>query len=174
MKQQLLLLEDVDGLGRCGEVVTAKPGFVRNFLLPQQKALVADKHTLKLQTRLKEEREKLALVDRAESEKFAASLQGLTISTEVKVDTEGRMYGSVTSVDIVRLLQAKGFPLERKNVVLLQPLKKLGTHTVNLKLKEGVLGTFILEITPEGGPFVRAAAPAPAAVEEAEDESDEE
>ena len=60
MKQQLLLLEDVDGLGRSGDVVTAKPGFSRNFLLPQSKAVIADKRTLKVQARLKAEREKRA------------------------------------------------------------------------------------------------------------------
>ena len=61
MKQQLLLLEDVDGLGRSGDVVTAKPGFIRNFLLPQKKAVTADKRTLKMQARLKEERERKRL-----------------------------------------------------------------------------------------------------------------
>ena len=68
MKQSLLLLKDVDGLGRSGEVVSAKPGFVRNFLLPQKHAVIADKHTLKMQARLQEERARHAEVDRKEAE----------------------------------------------------------------------------------------------------------
>ncbi len=166
MKQQLLLLEDVDGLGRSGDVVTAKPGFIRNFLLPQKKALVADKRTLKMQTRLKEEREKRALVDKGEAEKFAASIKDLVIATEVKVDPDGKMYGSVTTIDIARLLQSKGYGIERKNVLIQQPLKSLGVHTVNLRLKEGVLASFSLDIQPEGGPIAPKQQPeAPAPVE---------
>ena len=153
MKQQLLLLEDVDGLGRSGDVVTAKPGFIRNFLLPQKKAVTADKRTLKMQARLKEEREKRASVDRKEAEEFAAKLQGFVLTTEVKIDPDGKMYGSVTALDVARLLQGKGYELEKKNVVLLQPIRVLGTHTINLKLKEGVPATFSLEIQPEGGPL---------------------
>lgn len=151
MKQQLLLLDDVDGLGRSGDVVTAKPGFIRNFLLPQKKAVIADKNTLKMQARLKEEREKKAAVDRKEAEGLAAKLAGVVISTEVKIDPEGKMYGSVTSLDIARLIQAEGYPIERKNVLLSHPIKNLGRHTVELKLKEGVLASFMLEVIPEGG-----------------------
>jgi len=151
MKQQLLLLEDVDGLGRSGDVVTAKPGFIRNFLLPQQKAVIADKHTLKMQARLKAEREKKALVDRKESAELAEKIKDMVIVTEVKVDPDGKMYGSVTTLDIARLLQGKGYQLERKNILIPQPLKNLGSHTINLKLKEGVPASFTLEIQPEGG-----------------------
>lgn len=153
MKQQLLLLDDVDGLGRSGDVVTAKPGFIRNFLLPQKKAVIADKQTIKMQARLKEEREKRAAVDRKESEGMAAKLASVVISTEVKIDPEGKMYGSVTTLDISRLLQDKGYQIERKQVLLPQPIKNLGTHTINLRLKEGVPATFTLEVTPEGGPL---------------------
>lgn len=153
MKQQLLLLEDVDGLGRSGDVVTAKPGFIRNFLLPQKKAVTADKRTLKMQARLQEEREKKTIIDRGESERLAEKIKGLVITTEVKVDPEGKMYGSVSTLDIARLLQEKGYTLERKSILILQPLKTLGTHTINLRLKEGVPAEFTLEIQPEGGPL---------------------
>lgn len=153
MRQQLLLLEDVDGLGRSGDVVTAKPGFIRNFLLPQKKAVIADKRTLKMQARLKEEREKRASVDRKEAEEFAESLKTLVLTTEVKVDPDGKMYGSVTTLDIARLLQEKGYAIERKNIILPQALKSLGTHPINLRLKEGVPALFTLEIQPEGGPL---------------------
>ncbi len=151
MKQNLLLLEDVDGLGRSGDVVTAKPGFIRNFLLPQKKAVIADKQTLKMQARLKEEREKRAAVDRKEAEELAAKFAELVLSTEVKIDPDGKMYGSVTTLDIARLLQENGYAIERKNVLLAHPIKTMGVHSIELKLKEGVPATFKLEVTPEGG-----------------------
>ena len=153
MKQQLLLLKDVIGLGRSGDVVTANPGYTRNFLLPQKKAVIAGKQTLKMQTRLKEDREKRAAVDRKEGEEMAAKLAEVVISIEVKADPEGKMYGSVTSHDIARLMQEKGHQIERKNIVLPHPIKILGKHIINLKLREGVPATFTLEVTPEGGPL---------------------
>lgn len=150
-KNQLLLLDDVDGLGRQGDVVSAKQGFVRNYLLPQKKAMIADKHTLLLQAKLQEERAKKTILDRKEAELLAAKLASLMVRTEVKVDPEGKMYGSVAAVDIVKLLQEKGFAIEKRQIVLTHPLRALGSHTISLKLKEGVMASFALEVEPEGG-----------------------
>lgn len=151
MRQQLLLLEDIDGLGRSGEIVTAKPGFIRNFLLPKKKAVIADKLTLKLQAKLQEERGKRAAVDRADAEKLAKALADLVLETEVKVDRDGKMYGSVTQLEIARLLQDKGYEIDRKHVTLPQAVKRLGKHEIPLRLKEGVLATVVLVVKPEGG-----------------------
>jgi len=177
MKQQLLLLKDVHGLGRSGDVVTAKPGFIRNFLLPQKRAVIADKNTLKMQTRLKQEREKQAAVDRKGAEELAVQLKDLVLTTEEKSDREGKMYGSVTALDIARMLQEKGHTLDRKNIVLPQPLKTIGVHKVELKLIEGVAGSIMVDIQPEGGPLPvkkpEEAAPAPEASPESPEASPE-
>jgi large subunit ribosomal protein L9 len=149
MKQQLLLLEDIDGLGRSGEIVSAKPGFVRNFLLPQKKAVFADRNTLKLQARLQEERSKRAAVDRAEAEKLAEELAGVIVTAIVKVDRDGKLYGSVSQLEMAKLLQERGYVIERKSIVLPQAIKQMGKHTIPLRLKEGVKATFTLEVKPE-------------------------
>lgn len=154
MKMQLLLIEDVDNLGRSGDVVTAKRGFVRNFLIPGKKAVIANKQTLKRQAALKAEREKRAAVDKKEAEALALKLVDFKIRHEAKVDPEGNMYGSVTQHDLVELLGAKGFVVEKSNVVLQQPIRALGPHTIQLKLKEGVRSSFLLEIHPEGGEWL--------------------
>ncbi len=151
MKQQILLLDDVHGLGRSGDVVTAKPGFIRNFLLPKKRAVIADKHTLKMQTKLREEREKKAAQDRKEAETFAAKLKSVVIETEVKVDPEGRMYGSVTATELAQMLKDSGHALDKKNIVLPHAIKTLGTHSIALRLREGVEAKFTLEVKPEGG-----------------------
>lgn len=151
MRQQLLLLEDVDGLGRSGDIVSPKPGHTRNYLLPKLKAVIADKHTLKMQTKLKEERAKQAEIDRKESEVYAEKLKGVVLEQTVKVDTEGKLYGSVTQMEIVQLLQDAGHDLERRNLLLSHPIKTLGTHTVKLRLKEGVEAEVQLKVIPEGG-----------------------
>jgi large subunit ribosomal protein L9 len=149
-KKQLLLLEDVDGLGRSGDIVTPKaPGFVRNYLLPQKKAVIADKSTLSMQARLKEEREKRAVVDRKEAEELAVKIAELTLTTKVKVDPEGKMYGSVTTIDIANLLQEKGYDIRRQHILIGGAIKTLGKHVINVRLKEGVQTKVTLEIEQE-------------------------
>lgn len=149
-KQQLLLLDDVDSLGRKGEIVSAKPGYVRNFLLPRGLAVVASANTLRKQESLKAEREKQAIIDRQESESLAKQLEGMVLETKVKVDPEGHMYGSVTPNDIAKLFAEKGFAVERRYILINKPIKESGMHKVPLKLKEGILVHCQLSIIPEG------------------------
>jgi large subunit ribosomal protein L9 len=149
MANQLLLVEDVEDLGRSGDLVKVRPGYARNFLLPQQKAVIADKRTLRMQARLKEERAKKAEVDKKEAEILAGKINGMELNISVKVDPEGHMYGSVGAVDIARLFEEQGHPVEKRNVVLPQPIKALGVHTIALKLKEGVPASITLTIAAE-------------------------
>jgi large subunit ribosomal protein L9 len=150
MKQQLLLLEDVDSLGQKGEIVSAKPGYMRNFLLPRGFAVVATPNMLRKQERLRSERAQQAVVDRQESETLAQKIEGISLDINVKVDPEGHMYGSVSANDVVDLFKEKGFELERKNVQLNKPLKITGIHPLVIKLKEGVTARCQLNIIPEG------------------------
>ncbi|MBS0605198.1 MAG: 50S ribosomal protein L9 [Verrucomicrobia bacterium] len=150
MRNQLLLLEDVEDLGRSGDVVSVKPGYSRNFLVPQKKAVVADKFTLRMQAKLKEERAKRAELDRAEAEALSKKIDGMILSIEVKVDPDGHMYGSVAAADIVRLFEGEGIVIERRNVALVHPIKALGAHSIQLKLKEGVPAQITLHVVSEG------------------------
>lgn len=150
MKQQLLLLEDVDALGKKGEVVSAKPGYIRNFLLPRGLAVIASPNTLRKQERLKAEREKQAIIDRQESESLAKQIEGLVLETKVKVDPEGHMYGSVSALDIAQLFHEKAIPIEKKYIQLTRPIKETGAHKITLKLKEGITVLCELKIIPEG------------------------
>lgn len=151
MANKLLLLEDVDALGRSGDIVSVKPGYARNFLLPQGYAVVADKAALRMQARLQEERKKRAIIDKQESDKTAAALEGIVVTTTVKVDHEGHMYGSVSALDIVHLLeQQHSLKLEKKFITLKHPIKETGVHPIHAKLKEGVTADFKLKIMAEG------------------------
>ncbi|MCX6986796.1 MAG: 50S ribosomal protein L9 [Chlamydiae bacterium] len=146
MQNQLLLLSDVENVGRTGDLVKVRPGFARNFLLPQKKAVVADKYTLKLQARLQQERAEQSKTDTQQALVLAERLQSMQLSMVVKVDPDGHMYGSVTAADIVKLLEKEGIALDRKNIVLPQPIREIGSHPVQLKLKEGVPAVFMLHI----------------------------
>lgn len=147
---KLLLIEDVEALGRSGEVVNVKPGYARNFLLPQGLGVIADKQALRQQERLIEERQKKAAVDRGEAEAIAAHINGITVSTTVKVDHEGHMYGSVSAHEIVELLKPQ-FTLEKRNIALKHSIKATGVHAIPVKLKEGVTASFNLKVISEEG-----------------------
>ncbi|NGX50343.1 MAG: 50S ribosomal protein L9 [Chlamydiae bacterium] len=145
-KSQLLLLEDVTNLGRKGDLAQAKPGFVRNYLLPQKKAVFADKRTIRMQERLKEERATQAAHDEKEAKLLAGKLKDLSLSMTVKTDTQGHLYGSVVAIDIVKLLAGEGFEIEKKNVLLPKPIKFVGLFDINLRLSEDVPATFKLKV----------------------------
>ena len=150
MKQQLLLLQDVDSLGKKGEIVTAKPGYIRNFLLPQGLAMVATPNTLRKQERLQKERAEQAVIDRKESEELALQIQGVHLEISVKVDPEGHMYGSVSASDIIDLFKEKNLLVERKAIQVTKSIKVTGKHEISIKLKENVIVTCELHIVPEG------------------------
>ena len=150
MANKLLLIEDVEALGRSGDIVGVKPGYARNFLLPQGLAVVADKRALRMQTRLQEERKKRAIIDSKDSEELALKIEGQNLTTIVKVDHEGHMYGSVSAGDVADLLQQQvSIVLEKRAIQLKHTIKEVGVHTIHVKLKEGVQASFTLTIEPE-------------------------
>lgn len=152
MKQQYLLIDDVEDVGRSGEIINAKPGFARNYLLPQQKAVLATAHTLRMQTKLQEERAKKAAVDQKESQALAEKLRGTVLTIDVKVDPEGNMYGSVGPSDIIELFAKEGVEVDRRNIGLNKPIKEVGVHQMILHLKEGVTCEYTLQIVGQQAP----------------------
>ncbi len=161
MATKYLLLEDVEGLGRKGEIVNAKAGYARNFLVPQGFALMADTRTLRMQARLQAERETRAAEDRRVAEIQAEEIAALQLEVVVKVDSEGHMYGSVTTHDIHHLLEKKGVVVDRRSILLKHAVKTLGSHKIALKLKEGIPATLTLTVSGEGLPAVAQAKEAP-------------
>lgn len=153
MANQYLLLEDVEGLGHSGEIVkNVKPGYVRNFLLPKKLVVIADKRTIRLQEKLKEERQKRRILDKQESDALAARVEGVLLTQVVKVDHDGHMYGSVSVADIVQLLKDHAqVEVEKKNIQLKHAIKTTGVHAIPLKLKEGVTASFNLKVISEEG-----------------------
>ncbi len=150
IKKQLLLLEDVVNLGKKGELAVAKLGFIRNYLLPQKRAVIADKRTIRMQEQLKEERKVQSAQDKKDADVQALQLKDKTLTIKAKNDTQGHLYGSIAVADIVKILsEQEGITIERKNVILSKPIKMVGVHEVHLRLKENVLATFKLKIEGE-------------------------
>lgn len=151
-KKRLLLLEDVDALGRSGQVVEVKKGFARNFLIPRSKATLATKHTLRMQVKLQEERAKKAVEDKKDSEELAKIIEAKKLlSIEVKVDPEGKLYGSVGPQDISELFANENIQVDRKYINIAKPIKETGTFEIPIHLKEEVITSITVEVKPEGG-----------------------
>lgn len=145
----LLLLEDIHNVGRKGATVVVKPGFANNYLLPQKKAVVVNKHTLHLQERLQKERQQQAEMDLKQSEELQKQLENKVFIISVKVDSTGHLYGSVSALDIVHLLIQEGYAVEKKSIRLAHPIKSLGEHPVTVFLKEGITTRIVIKVEQE-------------------------
>jgi large subunit ribosomal protein L9 len=137
---QVILLEKVVNLGGLGDVVKVKDGYARNYLLPQGKATRATPESLA------EFEKKRAALEQAQSQSFSTAqergtkLDGLMVQISQKAGVDGRLFGSVTNVDIVDALKAQGFEVERSMIRLPQgPLKTVGDHEVSVALHTDVL-----------------------------------
>lgn len=132
---EVILLERIDRLGAMGDVVTVKPGFARNFLFPQKKALRANKDNKALYESKKAELEAINLKRRGEAEVVAKKMDGLKLIIVRQAGEGGQLYGSVSARDIADSLDEQGFTIERSSQVLLNaPVKTLGTFKTSVRL----------------------------------------
>ncbi len=143
---QVVLLERITKLGQMGDVVTVKDGYARNFLLPQGKALRANKSNLE---RFENERAQLEarnLEQKSEAESVKAKLDGETVIIIRQSGETGQLYGSVSPRDIAEALTEKGFNLERGQIGLDAPIKILGLHETNVTLHPEVSSTVVVNV----------------------------
>lgn len=135
---KIILTEDVAGLGDIGEIVTVRPGYARNFLIPRGFAIECETQSAR-QTKhhmLQIEAKKRRLKDAAMAS--AERIRELSIPFELRVSSSGRVFGSVTAKDISDRLAAEGFALDRRRVQMTEALRKLGTHFVKVRLHQEV------------------------------------
>lgn len=138
---EVILREDVPHLGHIGDVVKVKPGYARNFLLPRGLAVLADKRNLgrlEHERRVANERRDRAL---AASKSLAQKLSSTRVVIKARAGEEGKLYGSVTNIDVERALTDKGVSIERRRIRLDEPIKTLGEHPVTVRLSVGVDAT---------------------------------
>ncbi|MEI9981963.1 MAG: 50S ribosomal protein L9 [Aliidongia sp.] len=130
----VILLERVENLGHMGQVVKVKPGYARNFLLPQKKALRATKDNLKYFESQRAQLEANNLRLRAEAEQVATKMAGLSVIMLRQAGETGQLYGSVSARDVSDAITEGGFTVERRQIVLDHAIKTLGLHSVKLSL----------------------------------------
>ena len=143
---KLILREDVPNLGDAGEVVNVKPGFARNYLIPQGKAIAAtaaNVRELEHQKRVIAERvaRELKLL---EGER--AKIEGVAIEIAAQAGEEGRLFGSVTAAQIAEQLAERGLEIDRRRIVLDDPIRQLGEHNVTVRLHRQVAATIKVKV----------------------------
>jgi large subunit ribosomal protein L9 len=143
---QVILKQDVDKLGRAGELVRVKPGFARNYLLPRGLAVVATganiahiEHERRIALALAEKQRKLA-------QGSAAQIDGLTLEIPMQVGEGDRLFGSVTARDVAQALQSRGIEIDRKRLQLPDAIKAVGDYDVAVKLGSDVTASFKLRV----------------------------
>jgi large subunit ribosomal protein L9 len=160
---EVILLERIEKLGQMGDVVKVKPGFARNFLLPQKKALRANKGNLAFFEKQRAQLEAVNLKRREEASAVAAKMEGLKVLMVRQAGESGQLYGSVSARDLADAVKASGYTVERSQVALDQPIKTLGSHAIRLALHPEVSVTVTVTIARSQEEAERAAAAAAAA-----------
>lgn len=149
---KLILKESVHSLGEAGDLVVVKPGFARNFLLPQGKAILATER------RVKElEHHKRIVAEKAAREmtnlrQAKAQLDKVKIEITARAGEEGRLFGSVTAAQIAERLLEQGYEIDRRRIELREPIKELGDHAVPVKLHRDVVAKVTVKVVPDGTP----------------------
>jgi large subunit ribosomal protein L9 len=147
---EVILREHVDNLGKRGEIVKVADGYARNYLLPRKLALPATDGNRKHVERERKIVEAREANEKAQAEAIAARLASVDITIARRVGETDQLYGSVTSADIVEFLKDKGFDVDRRKLILLEPIKAIGDHDVPLKLHREVTVPLKVHVVKEG------------------------
>lgn len=146
---EIILRETIETLGQEGEIVKVKPGYARNYLIPQQKAALVTKASL---ARLEKERQAIATrlaEQKKQAEGLAAQLEGKVVAIGKRVGEENRLFGSVTNGDIAQALQEAGVTIDRKAIILPEPIKAVGEYRIAVKTGYQTTAAVTVQVVPE-------------------------
>ena len=168
----LILLERVEKLGQMGQIVKVKPGYARNYLLPQKKAMRATKENMTYFETQRAQLEANNLQRKSEAEEIAERMEGLAVVVIRQAGESGQLYGSVAARDIAEAVTEAGYTVNRSQIVLDRPIKTLGLHPIRVMLHPEVSVTVTANVAQsEEGARMQAAGIDPLAQREDEDEA---
>ena len=148
---EVILKELIDTLGEEGDVVQVKPGYGRNFLLPQGKAILATKANLAVLEKEKSAIEARKAAMRTDAESIAKKIAGIAVVIEQRAGEEDKLFGSVTAADIADKLATLGVTIDKRKISLTEPIKALGDYMVNIKVGYQVNAEVKVQVIPLGG-----------------------
>ncbi len=147
---QIILQEDVDNLGHRGDVVTVKPGYARNFLLPRKIGIEATSGNMQALERIRTSLAKKTATEMDAAHKQADLLNGVAVKFARKTGENDQMFGSATSGDIAEALAAQGFKVEKRQIQLAEPIKTIGEKDITVKVFRDI--TAVIKVTVEKEP----------------------
>lgn len=145
---KVILKDEVKGLGHRGDVVTVSPGYARNFLLPKDLALLATEGNTKLLDQEKRRYDARMAKEQQQAEAIARSIEGLAIVVKKKAGESETLFGQVTAAELADALKAKGVTIDKRRIEIQEPIKRLGKHTIHVKLHRDVTVELAIEVQP--------------------------
>jgi large subunit ribosomal protein L9 len=145
---QLILTQAISKLGQPGDLVNVRPGFARNYLVPQGLATFATQNNLRMVEKHRQRLKELEEARRADLQNLAAQLAQRSLTIEANANAEGHLYGSVNADQIAESLRNEGFPIQGENVRIEGPLKELGLYTIKIQLAQEIHGEVKLWVVP--------------------------
>ncbi|MDZ7724161.1 MAG: 50S ribosomal protein L9 [candidate division KSB1 bacterium] len=146
---KIILKKDISTLGTAGEIIDVKPGYARNYLIPKGFAVSATGSNLKIYEQERKVRERRIEEEKQQAQILADKLNSVSVTATVQVGEEDKVFGAVTNQNIADLLHEKGFEIDRKKIILEEPLKELGVYNVPIKLYQDVEATIKVWIVRE-------------------------
>ncbi len=146
---QVILREDIDKLGKIGDLVKVADGYARNFLVPRKKVIEATPKNLNAMNHAKKMVSDRIRKLKKEATSEADRIKGLAIIIKAKTGEEGKIFGSVTSMDIADAMKAQGVDIDKRKISLAEPIKRLGDYTVSVKLHADVTADFKVSVIAE-------------------------
>jgi large subunit ribosomal protein L9 len=143
---QVVLREDVDKVGKRGDIVDVANGYARNYLIPRNKAILATKGIASQATAMRASRDRADAKNRQAAEERAQQLTGTSVRIEARAGAEGKLFGSVTNTEIVEALAAQSITIERRQIEMHEPIRNLGEHKVPVKLHSEVHIDIMVEV----------------------------
>jgi large subunit ribosomal protein L9 len=131
---KVILLNNIDKLGKAGEIVSVKEGYARNYLIPNNKARVATPGNMKILDALKKKQAAEELKKLEEAQILAGKISGLSLTITAQAGEEEKLFGSVSNEDIAGSLAEQGINIDKKEIILDEPIKKLGSYQVTVKI----------------------------------------
>jgi len=146
---QVILREDIDNLGKIGDLVKVADGYARNFLVPGKKAIEATPKNLNAMNHAKKMVSDRIRTMKKEATAEADRIKGLAVTIKAKTGEEGKLFGAVTSMDIAGAMKAQGVDIDKRKIVLGEPIKRLGEYTVSIKLHTDVFADLKITVVAE-------------------------
>lgn len=144
---EVILTQDVEKLGSTGQVIKVKNGYARNFLVPRKLAYLATPANLKRIEQQEKKRKAQYGQEKKEAEDFAKKLQKVSCTVNVEVNDLEKLYGAVTEAEIVKALEAEGFTIDKKDIIIEKPIEELGIFDVGVKIHAEVIAKIRLWVT---------------------------